>query len=60
MDHELIIIHKKFKEFETAFFEILSIKTSMNSFHMRIKLLSHNLWTTGKFYEQLSIAEILF
>ena len=30
----------------------------MNSFHMLIKLISHNLYTTGKIYQQSSIAEI--
>ena len=30
----------------------------MNSFHMFIKMTSHNLWITGKVYQQSSIAEI--
>jgi len=30
----------------------------MNLFHMQIKLISHNLWTTGKDFQQFSIAEI--
>ena len=51
IDHESFT--KKFKEFEAAFFEVL-----MNSFHMLIKSISHNLWTTGKVYQQFSIIEI--
>ena len=31
----------------------------MNSFHILIKLISHNLWITGKVNQQSSIAEIL-
>ena len=30
----------------------------MNLIHMLIKLISNNLWTTGKVYQQSSIAEI--
>jgi len=30
----------------------------MNSFHMLNKLISHNLWTTEKVYQQSLIAEI--
>jgi len=58
IDHDLIIFSKKFKEFEAAFFEILSINTVMNSFHMLIKLISHNLWTNEKVYQPFLIAEI--
>ena len=29
----------------------------MNSFHMLIKSISHNLWTIEKVYQELSIAE---
>ena len=48
IDYDLI----KNSRIEAAFFEILNIKNLMNLFYKIIMLISHNLWTTGKVYQQ--------
>ena len=54
------LFSEKFKEFKSAFFEILMIKVLIEESQYLIKLISHNLWITRKVNEHALTAKKLF